>query len=165
MRSGSTKTRDLNWFARGGLLRVPPDRQFRVDVEPLLVGRHESADVTISDPEVSALHCELRGVKEGILVRDLGSANGTIIGGCAVREGLVRAATTITVGSTRLEIEPDRDAHKVDAGRLDTFGDLYGNTPEMRRINGILARAAATELSILLLGETGTGKGLSLIHI
>src|SRR5205814_3485142 len=48
----------------------------------------------------------------------------------------------------------------------DRFGDALGQSPAMRAIFAMLARIAASDSTILLEGETGTGKGLiaDLIH-
>jgi DNA-binding NtrC family response regulator len=42
--------------------------------------------------------------------------------------------------------------------RDDRFGRLIGHSPAMRRVIGQLARVAASDATVLLLGETGTGK-------
>src|SRR5262249_32063099 len=101
--------------------------------------------------------CELRAVSEGILVKDLGSTNGTFIGPVRVREAVVTTLTELTVGATRVAIEPSAK-RRVDVGFADRFGPLVGTAPKMRRVCGILEKVVATPLSVLILGETGTGK-------
>lgn len=155
--SGSTRARVLHWFVRGGIARTPDGKARVIDVDPLVIGRDEGAHIRLDDPEVSAMHCELRAVNEGVLVRDLGSTNGTFVGPVRVREGVVSAATEILVGQTRIAIEPT-GKQRVDVGFSDHFGDLVGSSPKMRRVFGVLEKVANTALSILILGETGTGK-------
>jgi DNA-binding NtrC family response regulator len=41
-----------------------------------------------------------------------------------------------------------------------TFGSLIGNSPEMRKIYGVVEQAAPTSASVLISGESGTGKEL-----
>jgi DNA-binding NtrC family response regulator len=153
----ATKARVLHWFVRGGVLQVRGREPIALDVDPVVVGRDEGAHVVFADPEVSAFHCELRAVAEGVLVRDLGSTNGTFVGSLRVREAVVTEPTEIVVGSMRFSIEPSAKK-RVEVGFSDRFGDLVGSSPRMRRVYSVLEKVAATPLSVLILGETGTGK-------
>ncbi|MBX3189455.1 MAG: sigma 54-dependent Fis family transcriptional regulator [Labilithrix sp.] len=156
MTQGSTRARVLHWFVRGGVARTP-DGEVTIDVDPVVVGRDDGAQIKLADPEVSAVHCELRAVNEGVLVRDLGSTNGTFVGALRVREGIITTPAELLVGQTRIAVEPT-GKQKVDVGFSDRFGALVGASPKMRRLFGVLEKVASTPLSILILGETGTGK-------
>ncbi|MDB5217306.1 MAG: ATPase [Myxococcaceae bacterium] len=158
MTQGATRARVLHWFVRGGVARTPDGKEIAIDVDPLVIGRDEGAQIRLADPEVSALHCELRAVNEGVLVKDLGSTNGTFVGSVRIREGVITTASDVLVGSTRITIEPTTGKQRVDVGFADRFGDLVGSSPKMRRVFGVLEKVANTALSILILGETGTGK-------
>lgn len=157
MTQGSTRARVLHWFVRGGIARTSDGTEVAIDVDPIVVGRDDGAHVKLSDPEVSAVHCELRAVNEGVLVRDLGSTNGTFIGTMRIREGVVTSTSEIVVGQSRITIEP-AGKHRVDVGYADRFAELVGSSPKMRRVFGVLEKVARTPLSLLILGETGTGK-------
>jgi DNA-binding NtrC family response regulator len=154
-----TRTRVLHWLVSGGVARTPDGSQYTIDVDPLVVGRDPGAAIVVSDPEVSALHCELRAVSEGILVRDLGSTNGTFLGPIRVREAIVATSTELTLGRSKIRLEPQAK-RRVDVGFSDRFGPLVGSSPRMRRVFGVLERVAPTPLSVLVVGETGTGKEL-----
>ncbi len=153
----ATVSRDLHWFVRGGTARVGEGAPVTVDVDPVVIGRSDGAQIRIDDPEVSAMHCELRAVDHGILVRDLGSTNGTFAMGLRVQEVVVSAVTELTVGRARVVLEPQAK-QKVDVGYSDSFGPLLGRSPKMRRVFSVLERIAPTPLSVLITGETGTGK-------
>src|SRR6516225_1310242 len=155
----TTRTRVLHWFVSGGIAKAPDGAKFTIDVDSLIVGRDPGATMVLADPEVSAIHCELRAVSEGILVKDLGSTNGTFVGPIRVRDAVLTVAAEITVGNTKILVEPTAK-RKVDVGFSDRFGPLVGNSPKMRRVFGILEKVASTPLSVLILGETGTGKEL-----
>ena len=150
MSQGSTRARVLHWFVRGGVLRLPDGTSVPVEVDPIVIGRDEGAHVRLEDPEVSALHCELRAVDQGILVKDLGSTNGTFSGNVRIREAVITKPGELTVGQTRIVIEPQTAKQKVDVGYSDRFGDLVGQSPKMRRVFGVLEKVAATPLSILI---------------
>jgi DNA-binding NtrC family response regulator len=154
---GSTRARVLHWFVRGGVAKAADGRSFPIDVDPVVVGRDDGANISIEDPEVSAIHCELRAMDQGILVRDLGSTNGTYIGPTRIHEAVITTLTDITLGGTRITVEPSTK-QRVDVGFADHFGPLVGTSPKMRRVFGILEKVAATPLSVIILGETGTGK-------
>ncbi len=154
---GSTRTRPLNWFVRGGTLTTPDGKTHTVDIDPIVVGREAGASLVLDDPEVSAVHCELRATNEGVLLRDLGSTNGTFVGPLRVQEATVTTRAEITVGQTRMVVEPEQK-RRVDVGFSDRFGNLVGSSPRMRRVFSVLEKVAPTALSVLILGETGTGK-------
>ncbi|HEX8796788.1 MAG TPA: sigma 54-interacting transcriptional regulator [Polyangiaceae bacterium] len=154
-----TRTRVLHWFVSGGVAKTAEGGQFTIDVDALVVGRDPGANIVVADQEVSAFHCELRAVSEGILVKDLGSTNGTFLGPVRVREAIVATPSELTVGRSRITIEPQAK-RRVEVGFADRFGPLVGNSPRMRRVFGILEKVASTPLSVLILGETGTGKEL-----
>ena len=152
-----TRQREVHWVVRGGVARTPDGTAHPIDVDPVVVGREPGAAIVLADPEVSAAHCELRATQDGVLVRDLGSTNGTYVGAFRVHEGVVTTPTAVTVGRTTLLVEPSGE-RRVDVGWADGFGPLVGRSPRMRRVFGVLERIAPTPLSVLLLGETGTGK-------
>jgi transcriptional regulator of acetoin/glycerol metabolism len=154
-----TRTRVLHWFVSGGIAKAPDGRSFPVEVDALVVGRDPGAHMVVADPEVSAFHCELRAVSEGILVKDLGSTNGTFLGSVRVREATIVSPTELTVGRSAILVEPQA-RRRVDVGFSDRFGPLVGGSPKMRRVFGVLEKVAGTQLSVLILGETGTGKEL-----
>ena len=154
-----TRTRVLHWFVSGGVAKTAAGGVFSIDVDPLVLGRDPAAQIVLDDQEVSAFHCELRAVSEGILVKDLGSTNGTFLGAVRVREAIVSAPIELLVGRSRVHLEPQAK-RRVEVGFSDRFGPLVGSSPRMRRVFGVLEKVAGTPLSVLIVGETGTGKEL-----
>ena len=55
-------------------------RVLEVD-RPLVLGRIKGADLILRDPRASGRHAELAPVGDGLRLRDLGSANGTLVNG------------------------------------------------------------------------------------
>jgi DNA-binding NtrC family response regulator len=156
----ATRARPLHWFVRGGTLAGPGGAAVAVGVDPVTVGRDPSATVPVDDPEVSALHCELRAGAYGVTLRDLGSKNGTFIGPVRVDEVSLTGPCTVRVGQTDLVFAPAQGKSRVELGFDESFGPLVGSSPRMRRLYQALGAVAPTELSVLVLGETGTGKEL-----
>src|SRR5687768_12906667 len=68
----------------------------------LRIGSGSDVDLMVADPHVSRLHCELEPTPVGVVLRDLGSTNGTFVGGAAIREVILAPGVVAVLGSTRL---------------------------------------------------------------
>ena len=122
------------------------------------VGRHPSNDLVLDDPRVSGVHVELRRVGERLHVRDAGSTNGTWFGHHRVIEAELAAGAEIAVGATVLRVDLDDAATPARRSTAASFGGLVGQSPEMLELFATLERIAPKELTVLVQGETGTGK-------
>ncbi len=69
-----------------------------VFVPPAVLGRGREADLTVAHPMISRLHCELYEVDGLLMVRDLGSLNGTIVHDSRVVESPLRPDDCFSVG-------------------------------------------------------------------
>ncbi|MCS6798197.1 MAG: sigma 54-interacting transcriptional regulator [Myxococcota bacterium] len=139
-----------------------PDRgrELVVERERVTVGRSVICDLVLSDRAVSGTHLEVVATEQGSLLRDLGSTNGTFIGDLRVREVWLRPGVVIRVGQTELRFEPVEGAVEIELSREEAFHDLVGRSVRMREIFAVLERVAPTDLTVLVRGETGTGKEL-----
>jgi DNA-binding NtrC family response regulator len=130
-----------------------------LDQGTTMVGGHADNDLVLTDATVSRHHLEIKVRRDGIEVRDLDTTNGTKHGGVRVGQIVLTDAARLRVGKhTEIDVEPVDRPIDVPAWTADRFGDVLGATPPMRRLFGLLSRAAKTEATILLTGETGTGK-------
>jgi len=130
------------------------------DVGTVTVGSHRDADLRLSDTAVSRYHLELRLLAEGVLAVDLDSRNGTRVGGERVDRALVMPGGAISLGRTRLVVQPEDDAIELDASELDRFGEAHSRSPALRRLFAQLRKVAAADTTVLIQGESGTGKEL-----
>ncbi len=73
-------------------------REFPLHKERLVLGRTNDCDLRIPLSSVSRQHCELRIEQEQILVRDLGSSNGTFHNNLRVQEAELDAGDEISIG-------------------------------------------------------------------
>lgn len=133
-------------------------RTFNDEKSVVVVGRGEAADVRLNDPAVSQFHVELRATPAGISVHDLGSRNGVFYSGAQLVRGTVPSGAALSVGDSTLRVEQVCHAARPPMVQAQ-FGHLVGRSAGMRELYPILAKLAQTDLSILLEGETGTGKG------
>jgi transcriptional regulator with PAS, ATPase and Fis domain len=124
----------------------------------VVVGTHPSANIQLGDPTLSRFHCEIEIVDGRALVRDLGSRNGTFVDGVSVLQAHLRPGALLTLGKSQLRFDPASDFVSVPLSERAAFGLAVGAAPPMRAIFAVLERAAASDATILLLGETGTGK-------
>jgi transcriptional regulator with PAS, ATPase and Fis domain len=134
-------------------------KEHMLDEGTTMVGTHADNDLVLSDATVSRYHLEIRVRRDGIEVRDLDTTNGTKHGGAKINSVVITGAARLRLGKhTELDIEPVDT--NVDLGELggERFGDVLGSTEPMRRLFALLSKAAPTEATILLHGETGTGK-------
>jgi DNA-binding NtrC family response regulator len=124
----------------------------------LVVGTDASTSLVLSDGAVSRFHFEIEVVGERAMLRDLGSKNGTGVGGILALSAQLPAATLISVGRSKIRFEMAADLVDVPAAATTSFGSLVGRSAPIRQAFALLERAAASDATVLLLGETGTGK-------
>ncbi len=99
--------------------------------------------------------------RRGSGFRDLKSRNGTYVEGVRVESASVSHGFTIRVGRTEVFVNYARGEQKsVESWPSERFGPLVGRSQIMRELFATLARLAPLEASIMIAGETGTGKEL-----
>jgi len=124
-------------------------------------------DLVLTDPTVSRNHAVVEEKVDGYVLRDLESTNGTFLDDVRVREGYLATGAVIRLGQTELTFSPLEERIEILRSAADHFGDLIGSSAAMREVFGILERVAPTDMTVLLEGETGTGKELAAraVHI
>jgi transcriptional regulator with GAF, ATPase, and Fis domain len=133
---------------------------WQIERDVIRIGSREDNDVRLSDTTVSRLHAEIVRGREGTILRDLGSTNGTFVGPVRVKEVYLAPDTRFRVGKTDLVYSPADEVIEVVPSESDRFEGLVGRGIAMREVFGILERVAPTDLTVLVTGETGTGKEL-----
>jgi two-component system, NtrC family, response regulator GlrR len=129
--------------------------------ERIVIGADPRADVAIDDATMSKFHCELRFADGRVTVRDLGSRNGTTVDGVPVLEAPLRDGAQLTLGRTRVRFDVGSRHVPIPLSPYDRFGRLRGGSVPMRAAYAQLEAAAGGVSTVLLLGESGTGKDLA----
>jgi DNA-binding NtrC family response regulator len=120
------------------------------------IGTRRLADLVLADPRVSGLHCEISAGDE-LRVRDLGSKNGTFLGGFRVIEAVVPAGESVQIGDSRIRvIASERVA--VALHDADDFHGLVGQSAAMRALTARIERLCSSDAAVLVMGEVGSGK-------
>jgi two-component system, NtrC family, response regulator GlrR len=122
------------------------------------IGSHSRNDLVIEDPTVSRFHCEIVVGESGVHVRDLQSRNGTVLDGVTIFDACVRVGSLLRLGKTVLRFELGTELNRMPLSEETRFGSLTGVSPAMRAVFAMFARAAEGDTTVLLEGETGTGK-------
>ncbi len=122
-----------------------------------VVGRTIADDVRLPDERVSREHAELTFDGKSWTARDLGSTNGTFVGGTRTTGPTpVEAPHVVRIGNTLLLLRDDITPFlRAPAVRVEQ-GIVIG--PALSQPFAAIDRAARSRPSVLLLGESGTGK-------
>ena len=74
------------------------------------LGRNEQNDLPINDPTVSGFHCEIDFERDTVIVKDLGSTNGTFINSVPIRQAILEPGQTLRLGGVELFFPSDAPA-------------------------------------------------------
>jgi transcriptional regulator with GAF, ATPase, and Fis domain len=125
------------------------------------VGSADTNEVTLEDPKISRVHIEVELLPTGLRVRDLGSKNGTFFQGSRIGTvDLPPSGAVLTLGDSEIAFQPDDPPIPLQASLREQCSRLLGRSLVMRELFGQIERVATSDATVLIHGETGTGKEL-----
>ena len=124
----------------------------------LVIGSGDRCDLRITDELVSRVHLELMSEAGGVRAIDRGSRNGTLLGAARVKDVLLVESTTLQIGTTPLKIALVATPLTIELSQRSRFGDAIAHSSGMRHVFSLLERASRNEVTVLLEGDSGTGK-------
>ncbi|MFH0800461.1 MAG: sigma 54-interacting transcriptional regulator [Pseudomonadota bacterium] len=124
------------------------------------IGKRETNDMVVTDKTVSRNHLEIEYASDSFLLRDLGSTNGTFLNGSKVKEAYLSPGDLVKVGNTTMEFVAFDEKVKIEPSDREEFGLMVGKSRKMRQIFSILEKISPTHATVIIEGETGTGKDL-----
>lgn len=124
----------------------------------IVVGSGRDCDISLSDKTVSRQHLAVEPKSNGVHVRDLGSKNGSFVHGARFKELLLGYGAEVTLGKTTLKFVPQEEVVDPAPAVKDRFGHMLGRDPRVRALFTVLEEVAPHDATVLLHGETGTGK-------
>ncbi len=128
------------------------------DRDNFTVGATDDNDLVVDDETVSRNHCRIFLEGDQYLVRDLGSTNGTFVNRVRVREAWLKPDCTLALGKSELRFAPVDEKLRIIPSDKQRFGEMIGRNAKMREIYAILDKIAPTDATVVVEGETGTGK-------
>ena len=119
------------------------------------VGRHTDNDVQLLDPEVSKIHLTIERRIEGFVLRDLESANGTLVNEESVSEVVLKNGDVIAVGNSILIFRFGAYATPESSSRnvLAVFSDKSESTMVTLTPEGEQTQSGATNIFALPMQE------------
>jgi len=134
--------------------------EFVIGGDVIRVGKAGENDLVIADETVSRVHFEIVRDNKGYLVRDLNSTNGTFLDGAEIKEAYIRAGSVVGAGAIELKFTPFEERIEILPSEHEVLGEMVGRSTAMREIFGLIERIAPTDATVLIEGETGTGKDM-----
>jgi len=123
------------------------------------VGTADDNQLLLTDDRVSRHHALFARIGRRLVVKDEGSQNGTYVGGVRVKEAELSVGSVVYLGRrTAVAVQPRWHVREVPPSNRARFGDLIGRSLAMREVFAVLERLAPSDVTVLIEGETGTGK-------
>jgi DNA-binding NtrC family response regulator len=128
---------------------------------PFSIGTLQDNDLVLTDQTVSRKHAVVEDKSGRYVLSDLSSTNGTFLDGVRVREAFLAPGSVIRLGHTEILFSDREEQIASGKDKATGFGKLFGTSPPMQELYGILERISPTDVTVLIEGETGTGKELA----
>ncbi len=131
------------------------------DKERIRIGAHSSNDLVLAeDRTASRHHFEIQYTERGYLLIDLNSTNGTFLDGRRIERAYLSSGSQIRAGSSTISFSPIDEEVTVEPDREGELCGMVGQSVKMRQIFGLIKKISPMDVSVVIQGETGTGKEL-----
>jgi DNA-binding NtrC family response regulator len=116
---------------------------------PITIGRDQDNDLHIEDVNLSRQHCRILRTKEGIVVEDMHSSNGTYVNGARTQKQVLSTGDTILIGVTTITVDWDPATAPSQPKRRPDAAEAQALAEENRGLRRLIAvtRMIASEES------------------
>ncbi|MFH1729512.1 MAG: sigma 54-interacting transcriptional regulator [Pseudomonadota bacterium] len=141
---------------------ISKGKSFILDKANIKIGSKKDCDLVLEDETISRVHCEIIHKvyqdQRTYILRDHESTNGTFLNDIRVMEAFLHPGAVIKLGKTEIKFLPIDEKIEIFPSKKKKFGDIIGQHLSMRRIYGILEKISPTDVTVIIEGETGSGK-------
>jgi DNA-binding NtrC family response regulator len=135
-----------------------PSQEWTFDKEEIRIGSMDDNDVVLGDDTVSRYHCRITQEDNGYVLLDQRSTNGTFVNKVRIREAYLKPGSIVSVGQSQLRFNAREEEVEIVPSRSERCVGLIGGNARMREIYSIIEKIAPTATTVVIDGETGTGK-------
>jgi DNA-binding NtrC family response regulator len=137
-----------------------PDRgeKMTLGTTPIVLGSAPECTMVLHDPTVSGRHAEIVCGSRGFSIRDLGSTNGILLGSHEVERAPLVDGMKFRLGETTIAVHTLGHRTSLPMARRGHLGRVVAHSAKMRILVADIEKVAGSELTVLLLGESGAGK-------
>jgi len=125
-------------------------------VGTMVIGRQQDSDIPVPAEEISRHHARLQVTPDGVLVEDMGSANGTFINDKRVKNGILKPGEELRLDTVRfMLVAPGMDAKQQSAvPRTETAKPAasQGSGKAVGIVIGLIVLAAAAFAALRYFG-------------
>ncbi len=132
--------------------------EYIFDQPSVTLGALEDNDLVVDDDKVSRYHARIYLEGEEFSIQDLQSVGGTWVNRVRVRDAFLKSGCVIRIGNTQFRFSALSEKVDIQPSEQTSLGPLVGQTEAMRRLFSAVQKVAPTGATVVLEGETGTGK-------
>ncbi len=134
------------------------DREYIFDQDAITIGSDAECDVVLQDSRVSKRHCRIVKEADNYVLIDEDSTNGTFLNGVRIKEAFLEPKSRLSIGMSNLFFDVFGETFEITPSYRSNLGELIGRSVKMRKIFALLEKVAPTSTTVVIQGETGTGK-------